>query len=158
MLFSGSVLGGFLLASLAVASSGILFKPGAWYRILRKPSWTPPNRAFPIVWSVLYVMIAVSGWLAWRAGGFPIVPFGIFATQLVLNFLWSMLFFGWRRPDLAFLDIVLLWLAVALNILLFWPLSTLAALLLVPYLVWVTVAASLNLALWRLNRENGAFA
>lgn len=158
MLSSGPVLGGFLLASLAVASSGILFKPGAWYRTLRKPSWTPPNRAFPIVWGVLYVMIAVSGWLAWHAGGFPIVPFGIFAMQLVLNFLWSMLFFGWRRPDLAFLDIVLLWLAVALNILLFWPLSTLAALLLVPYLVWVTVAASLNLALWRLNRENGAFA
>lgn len=153
-----AALGGFLLLSLLVATSGILFKPGAWYKGLRKPGWTPPNLAFPIVWSVLYVLIAVSGWLVWRETGFRLVPFSIFAVQLLLNFLWSMFFFGWRRPDLAFVDIVLLWLAIAANILAFWPASVTAAVLLLPYLAWVTIAAALNLSVWNLNRGRGVFA
>ena len=158
MLSSGLVLAGFLLLSLCVASSGILFKPGAWYGSLEKPGWTPPNRAFPLVWGVLYVLLALSGWLAWREGGFAIVPFGLFAAQMVLNFLWSWLFFGRRRPDLAFLDVTVLGLTITANILAFWPLSRAAALLLVPYLAWVCVAACLNLAVWRLNRDRGVFA
>ena len=152
------ILLGFLLFSGLIASSGIVFKPGAWYRGLEKPSWTPPNRAFPIVWSVLYLLIAVSGWLVWREAGFLIIPFGIFLGQMILNFLWSMLFFGRRRPDLAFLDITLLGFAIAANILAFWPYSRTAALLLVPYLAWVFVAGALNLQVWRLNRDRGVFA
>lgn len=144
---------GFLLVSLAAASSGIVFKPGPWYRRLEKPSWTPPNRMFPIVWAVLYLAIAASGWLVWRKVGFAFVPTALFAVQYALNFLWSPLFFGLRRPDLAFLDIALLWLAVAACILAVLPVDTLAALLLVPYLAWLTVAAALNLSVWRRNRR-----
>ncbi|WP_062211066.1 TspO/MBR family protein [Aureimonas sp. AU12] len=151
-------LGGFLLLSLLVATSGILFKPGAWYEGLRKPGWTPPNLAFPIVWSVLYVLMAVSGWLVWREAGLTLIPFSIFAIQMILNFLWSMFFFGWRRPDLAFIDIVLLWLAIAVTIVAFWPTSPTAAFLLVPYLLWVTIASALNLSVWNLNRGRGVFA
>lgn len=152
------ILLGFILFSGLIAASGIVFKPGTWYQGLTKPSWTPPNRAFPIVWSVLYLLIAISGWLVWREAGFVIIPFGIFLGQMILNFLWSMLFFGRRRPDLAFLDITLLALAIAVNILAFWPYSRTAALLLVPYLAWVCVAAALNLKVWQLNRHRGTFA
>lgn len=139
-----------------VALSGVVFKPGPWYRALAKPSWTPPNWAFPAVWTILYMMIAVSGWLVWREAGLAAVPFGVYGVQLVLNGLWSGLFFGLRRPGLALLDIAALWLAVALNIAVFAPISPAAAWLLAPYLAWVTVAAALNRAVWRLNP--GAFA
>ncbi|WP_062011501.1 TspO/MBR family protein [Aureimonas sp. AU4] len=147
----------FLLLSAAVASTGILFKPGSWYRGLKKPGWTPPNLAFPIVWSILYVLIAISGWLVWRQIG-PGWPFLVFGAQLLANLLWSWLFFGKHRPDLAFGDIVALWLLVAANIAVFAPVSTFAAWLLVPYLVWVSVALVLNLSVWRLNRDRGVFA
>lgn len=152
------ILLGFVLFSALIASSGIVFRPGQWYQGLRKPSWTPPNRAFPIVWSILYLMIAVSGWLVWREAGFALIPFGLFLVQMILNFLWSMLFFGRKRPDLAFLDITVLALAIAANILAFWPHSQVGALLLVPYLAWVCVAWALNLSVWRLNRDRGVFA
>ncbi len=152
------ILLGFLLFSALVATSGIVFRPGPWYAGLRKPDWTPPNRAFPIVWTILYVAIAFSGWLVWREAGFALIPFGLFVLQMALNFLWSLLFFGKRRPDLAFLDIALLFAAVALTIVAFWHHSVAAALLLVPYLAWVGVAAMLNLSVWRLNRDRGVFA
>lgn len=147
----------FLLLSAVVASTGILFKPGAWYRRLEKPSWTPPNLAFPIVWAVLYVLIAVSGWLVWRQSGIG-WPFAVFGAQLVANLLWSYLFFGRHRPDLAFADIVALWLLVVANIAVFAPVSATAAWLLVPYLAWVSVAVALNLSVWRRNRHRGVFA
>lgn len=146
-------LAAFVGLCVVVALSGIVFKPGAWYRALDKPSWTPPNWVFPAVWTVLYLMIAVSGWLVWSAVGLAAVPFAVYGLQLVLNGAWSALFFGLRRPDLAFLNIVALWLGVALNIAVFAPISAAAAWLLVPYLVWVTVAAALNRSVWRRNPE-----
>ncbi|RIY01447.1 tryptophan-rich sensory protein [Aureimonas flava] len=152
------VLLGFVALSGLVATSGVLFRPGPWYAGLRKPTWTPPNRAFPIVWSILYLLIALSGWLVWRAAGWQPVPFVLFGLQMALNFLWSWLFFGLRRPLWALADIGLLALAVALTALAFAPHSATAALLLVPYLAWVCVAALLNLSVWRLNRERGVFA
>lgn len=154
----GLVLLGFLSLSGLVASSGILFKPGTWYTGLRKPGWTPPNRAFPIVWSILYLMIAVSGWLVWRNAGWVAGPFALFGLQMVLNFLWSWLFFGLRKPLWALADIGLLAVAVAATALAFAPLSGTAALMLVPYLAWVCVAFALNLSVWRLNRHRGVFA
>lgn len=151
-------LGVFLLISALVASTGIVFKPGTWYRRLEKPSWTPPNLAFPLVWAVLYILIAVSGWRVYGAVGLATWPFAAFAAQMVANLLWSWLFFGLRRPDLAFADVVALWVLVALNIVAFAPIDALAAWLLVPYLAWVTVALALNLSVWRLNRGRGVFA
>ena len=102
----------FVALVVAAASSGVFFKPGDWYRGLRKPSWTPPNWLFGPVWSVLYLMIACAGWLVWSTGtgGAALWLWGL---QLAVNATWSGIFFGMRRMDLAFYDIVLLWLRPA---------------------------------------------
>lgn len=154
--YSALALAGFLLAAFAAASSGALFKPDAWYETLRKPGWTPPPWVFPAVWTPLYVMIAVSGWLAWRQSGLFVLPMAVYVVQLVLNAGWSAVFFGMRRPDLAFGELVLLWLSIVATILGFAPVSAAAAWLLAPYLVWVTIAGALNVSVWRLNIDRVA--
>lgn len=145
----------FLLCVLVVASSGAVFRPGAWYRTLSKPSWTPPDWLFGPAWAVLYLMIAVAGWRVWEYGPADAVPvaMAVFALQLVLNALWSAVFFGLKRPDWAFLELVAMWASIAVNIAVFYPLDALAGWLLVPYLAWVTFAGALNLTIWRLNRR-----
>ena len=147
----------FFAACFLAAMTGAFFRPGEWYERLKKPSWRPPNRLFGPVWTILYVMIAVSGWLVWRKAGLVVAawPLAVYALQLVLNAAWTPLFFGLHRPDLGLADIVLVWLAVLATILLFFPISVGAALLLVPYLAWVTFATALNLSIWRLNRAAG---
>ncbi|MDB5416397.1 MAG: CrtK [Rubritepida sp.] len=134
----------------AAASAGAFFRPGEWYVRLRKPSWNPPNWVFAPVWSMLYVMIAVAGWLVWRKEGLGAAML-VYAAQLVLNFLWSVLFFGRKRPDLALMDVITLWLSIVICILVFAPISGWAVLLMLPYLAWVTFAGALNLAILRLN-------
>jgi len=147
------VLGGFALATFAAASSGAVFTPDAWYRAMNKPAWTPKDWVFPTVWTPLYILIAVSGWLVWREAGFAgaAVPLVVYAVQLVLNAGWSAVFFGLKRPGLAFAEVSALWLSIALTMALFWPISPTAALILVPYLVWVTIASVLNFQVWRMN-------
>jgi len=144
---------GFGAAVALAALMGAIFRPGDWYERLEKPAWRPPNRAFAPAWMVLYVMIAISGWLVWRRYSFAdaAMPLTIYAVQLLLNMAWTPIFFGLHRPGLAFVEIVLLWLAIVATIVTFAPLDAGAAWLLVPYLVWVTFAAALNLAVWRLN-------
>ncbi len=145
-------LGVFVLLCLAAASSGAAFSPGEWYRSLRRPAWTPPDWAFPVVWSVLYLMIAAAGWLAWEAGGFgPAIWFWGFG--LVVNAAWSWIMFGRKDIGGALVDVVLLWLLTAGFILAAWDVSRTASLLFLPYLAWVTTAAALNFEVWRLNRE-----
>ena len=135
------------------ACSGALFKPGAWYQSLKKPSWTPPNWAFPLVWSVLYIMIAAAGWIIWQVEGYgPTVI--VWSLNLALNALWSALFFGAKRMDLAFVNVCLLWLTTALFIVLALQISGFAAMLFVPYLIWVTIAACLNRAVWMMNANS----
>jgi translocator protein len=112
------------------------------------------NWLFAPVWTVLYFTIAISGWLVWREAGFAgaALPLAIYALQLVLNAAWTPIFFGLHRPDLRFLDIVLVWVSIIATIARFFPIHAAAALLLLPYLAWVTFAAALNFAVWRLNR------
>jgi translocator protein len=141
---------GFLAACFLVACSGAVFRPDDWYERLAKPSWNPPNWVFAPAWTVLYVLIAIAGWLVWREAGF-IPALGLYAVQLLLNAAWSGLFFGLRRPDLAFAELVLLWLSILGCILLFAPVSATAAWLMLPYLAWVTFAGALNLAIWQRN-------
>ncbi|MEL6435895.1 MAG: TspO/MBR family protein [Pseudomonadota bacterium] len=147
-----------ILISIAVfvtACSGAVFKPGDWYMGLRKPSWTPPGWAFPVVWTILYIMIAYSGWLIWQAQGFGLV-FGLWVAQLVLNAAWSWLFFGRKRMDQAMIDVSGMWILIAVYIVAAWPVSQAAALLFVPYLAWVTAAAALNLRVWQMNPDAAA--
>lgn len=124
-----------------------------WYAGLVKPSWTPPNWVFGPVWSALYLMMAVAVWLVWRRGGFATaaIPLTLFLVQLALNAAWSILFFGLRMPGLAFAEIVLLWFAILVTLVMFWRLNPIAGFLLVPYILWTTFAGALNLALWQLN-------
>jgi len=142
-----------LVLCLGAGWLGSQFQPGEWYSRLAKPSWTPPNWLFGPVWSALYVAMAVAAWLVWRQAGLrgAAAPLAVFVVQLVLNAAWSWLFFGLHRPDLAFAEIALLWLAILATLVLFWRRKALAGTLILPYLAWVTYAASLNLGLWRLN-------
>ena len=121
-----------------------------WYPALRKPPWTPPGWVFGPVWTLLYPVIAVAGWMAWREGRARFGPL-LFLLQLALNALWPWLFFAERRLDLALACIVALCLAILGTIVAFWRSSRGAAILLVPYLAWVGFAAALNHAIWRLN-------
>ena len=144
----------FLLCFLA-AGLGSLFTMaslGSWYAGLAKPSWNPPSWLFGPVWTALYAMMAVAGWLVWRRGG---VASGLalrwFAVQLVLNVGWSAVFFGLQLPGLAFLEILVLWVAIAATLVTSWKVSRAAGILLAPYLLWVSFAAVLNFVIWRLN-------
>lgn len=142
----------FVGLNFATASSGGVFKPGAWYAALNKPSWTPPNLAFPIVWGLLFAINAWAGWLVWETVGTSSpLAFGLYVGSLILNAGWSWLFFGRRRMDLALVNVVLLWLSLVAIMVVFWDLRPFAALLLIPYLTWVTIASALNLRMIQLN-------
>lgn len=128
-----------------------------WYPDLRKPLGTPPAWVFGPVWTALYVLMAIGAWLIWReyrwSGGRSALL--LFFGQLALNAAWSGIFFGACLPGVAFAEIVILWLAILFNILVFYWLRPLAAYLLVPYLLWVTYAGYLNFGIWRLNADEG---
>lgn len=137
-------------ACFAAATTGAVFKPGVWYDELAKPSWNPPNWLFPIAWAALYLMIGTAGWLIWRADGFGLA-LAVWGLQLVLNSLWSIVFFGVRRLGLAMVEAMMLWGSILACVLLFMPISEVAGWLMVPYLLWVSFAVVLNGAVWRLN-------
>jgi tryptophan-rich sensory protein len=143
----------FVLASAAAALPGVVFRPGAWYRALAKPSWCPPSWLFGPVWLALYLSIAIAGWLVWREPGWPAAApaLAIYGGHLLLNGLWSAVFFGLRRPDWAFGEIVCLWLSVLATIVAFYPQNAAASYLLIPYACWVSFAVALNFSVWRLN-------
>jgi translocator protein len=121
-----------------------------WYPTLNKPDWRPPNWLFGPVWTVLYVMIAVAGWLVWKQGRAS-AAMAMWAVQLALNFAWSFSFFGAQSPGLGLINIVAMWIAIVATIYLFWARSRLAALLFVPYLCWVSFATALNYSIYMLN-------
>lgn len=124
-----------------------------WYAQLAKPAWTPPSWVFGPLWTTLYILMGVAAWLVWRQSGFAAAawPLGLFLLQLFFNAVWSPLFFGLKLPGVAFADIALLWLALLATLVAFWPVRPAAAWLLVPYLLWVSYAAALNFAIWRMN-------
>jgi translocator protein len=121
-----------------------------WYAGLHKARLSPPNWIFGPVWTTLYALMGVSLWLAWRAGA-PAQVLAIFFAQLILNFLWSPLFFSVHWTRIALFDIAALWLSIVATIWAFLPMSPWAAWLLAPYLLWVTFATYLNWAIVKLN-------
>lgn len=144
-----------LLPNIVGISAAFFTAPGVteWYPALLKPLWTPPDWVFGPVWSMLYITMGFALFLVLRAKPSPYRQAGIimFTIQLMLNFMWSVFFFGMKNPALAMLDLVALWLAVAAMIWLFFEIRTLAGAILWPYLIWVTFAGCLNYFIWVLN-------
>jgi benzodiazapine receptor len=146
----------FLAICLGTATVGsMLTRPsiGNWYAGLAKPAWTPPDWVFAPVWTTLYIMMAAAGWLIWKHYGWRGASraLTLFAVQLALNLGWSALFFWQQRPGAAFAEIVLLWLFILLTVFVFWTLLPASGWLMLPYLFWVSFAALLNFAIWRMN-------
>jgi tryptophan-rich sensory protein len=158
---------GWIALCYAAAAAGAVFTTGNWYAILNKPTWSPPGWLFGPVWTLLYTMMGVSAWMVWKGRGTAspergaaatperraaATPLRVFLIQLALNAIWTPLFFGARQIGFAFIEIIVLWCAILATIIAFRRVSTTAAWLLVPYLLWVTFASVLNGALWWMNR------
>ena len=151
----------FILVCLMVAGIGGTINASAiqgWYANLAKPSWTPPGAVFGPVWTFLYLCIGIAGWLVWispprRERGLAL---RLWAVQLLLNFVWTPLFFGWKLPGWAAIDIVLLCITIGVFVVAARKVSPMAALLFVPYWAWVCFASALNIAIWWLNRAASA--
>ncbi len=143
-----------ILLALTAGWIGSMFMPGQWYNSLAKPSWNPPSSLFAPVWTVLYVLMGIAAWLVWKKAGFAgaKVYLTLFLIQLLLNALWSYLFFGAHQPMIAFFEILILWALILLTLLGFWKINPLAGGLLIPYLCWVSFASALNFQLWQLNQ------
>lgn len=144
-----------LMPPFLAAAIGSIFTASSvdsWYQTLQKPFLNPPNWIFGPVWTFLFFLMGSSLYLIWQSDtGGKKKAYLIFGIQLILNILWSVLFFGLQNPRLAFMEIVVLWLVIIWNILMFRKFSSVAAWLLVPYLFWVSFAAYLNFSIWRLN-------
>jgi benzodiazapine receptor len=145
-----------LFVTFSAATVGSAFTEtsrASWYEFLARPTWTPPRWTFGPVWSVLYTLMAIAAWLVWRAHGLrgARVELTMYAAQLGLNVLWSALFFGARSPGAAFVEILVLWVAIAATTVAFWRRVPAAGVLFLPYLGWVAFAAALNWQIWRMN-------
>lgn len=150
-------LAAWLLATFVAAAIGAIasVEAAAFYLQLARPAWAPPAGVFGPVWSVLYTLIAVAAYRVWRKGGFRLhrTALVLFLVQLVLNALWSWLFFAWHRGALAFVDISLLLATIVATLIAFWRADRPAGLLFTPYVAWVLFASALNFAVWQLNPQ-----
>lgn len=137
----------------ALGASVVATSVDTWYADLAKPSFTPPDRVFGPVWTVLYVLMAIAAWRVWRAADRDTRrgPLTLFALQLALTLGWTVVFFGLQKIGAAVATIVVLDVGVAVTMLAFRPIDRWAGLLMVPYLAWVVFATVLNIAIWRLN-------
>ena len=144
---------GWLAATFVFAAIGARFLPGEWYRALTKPALTPPDFIFAPVWTLLYILMALAAWLVWRQGGFKSnrLALSLYGAQLVLNALWSWIFFGQHQIGFALIDILVLLSVIILTAIKFHTINRHAAILMTPYILWVTFATYLNFELWRLN-------
>jgi tryptophan-rich sensory protein len=141
------------MAAYAAAAVGAIASVDAasFYAQLSKPSWAPPAGVFGPVWSTLYALMGIAAWLVWRSPGPKRVALGLFGAQLAANALWSWLFFAWHRGALAAVEVLVLLALIVVTVIAFARASRLAALLLVPYLVWVSFASVLTWTVWRSN-------
>lgn len=143
-----------VVAFAVAAVGGMLTDIGPWYHSLRFPAWKPPNWLFGPVWTVIFTLSVVTAVMAWAAmpgASHRAGLIALFALNAAFNIFWNVLFFRWRRPDWALLETAGLWLSILALILFIWPHSPIAALLLAPYLLWVSTAWLLNLSIVRLN-------
>jgi tryptophan-rich sensory protein len=152
-----SLLYPFLIAAgcwtIVAVAGAVLTELGPWYHALRMPAWKPPDWAFGPVWTTIFLLASVSAALVWRDASptaFVLIV-TLFVVNSLLNIAWSALFFKLQRPDWALIEVAFLWLSIAALIVAIWPVNRLASLLLVPYLVWVSIASALTYSIVRLN-------
>lgn len=140
----------FLTSVTVAAATGSLFSPSDWYANLNRAPWTPPGWVFPVVWTTLYIMMAIA---AARVANLPGagVALALFALQIALNTLWTPVFFGAHRTGAGLVILCGLWVVVAIMLVVFWRLDRWAGAMIAPYLGWLTIAASLNFWIWRFN-------
>ena len=149
-----------ILASFAAGGIGSLFTFKAiptWYAGLRKPRYTPPNRAFGPVWTTLYLLMGISVFLVWQKGlttNGALLAFVLFWIQLAINAIWSIIFFGMKSRGGGVITIIVLWLLILATIITSFRVSGWAGTLLIPYIVWVTIASYLNIGVWILNKPS----
>ncbi|KAI1897157.1 hypothetical protein AGOR_G00080300 [Albula goreensis] len=128
-----------------------------WYPTLNKPSWRPPNAAFPVVWFSLYTGMGYGSYLVWKELGErqedALVPLGLYGLQLALNWAWTPIFFGAHKLKLALIEVVLLTGTVGATMVSWYPISRTATLIMTPYLMWLCLATSLNYCIWRDNPD-----
>ena len=147
-----------IIACEAAGGIGAIFTTPSiptWYAGLKKPAFTPPNSVFGPVWITLYLLMGVAVFAVWQEGleqDGVAIAFTVFWVQLVLNILWSVIFFGLKSLLGGILMILLLWIAILVNIIMFFGVSPIAGALLIPYIIWVSIAANLNVQIWKLNR------
>ncbi|XP_046456540.1 translocator protein-like [Daphnia pulex] len=127
-----------------------------WYNDIKKPNWRPPNLAFPIVWTLLYLTMGFASYLVWRDGGETLngpagLPLTLFAIQLVLNYAWSFIFFYYHNLEWAFYEVIALLIGIASCVYTFKSVNETASYLMMPYLVWVSFASLLTFTIWRMN-------
>lgn len=150
-------LAGWLLLVFAAGAIGAIasIDASAFYSGLARPDWAPPSSSFGPVWTALYFLMGLAAWIVWRQGGFHPVrgALAIFIVQLAFNALWSWLFFRWHLGAISLADVAVLWVLIVAAIVAFWRVKPLAAVLLIPYLLWVSFAAALNYSVWQLNPQ-----
>jgi len=125
----------------------------SWYAFINKPSFSPPNWLFAPVWTLLYILMGIAAFLIWqkRDNQKTKQALRFYGTQLILNALWSIIFFGMHNPGLAFLEIIFLWSFILITLIKFYQINKIAGLLFIPYLLWVSFALILNLFVWMIN-------
>jgi benzodiazapine receptor len=147
-----------IVASFAAGGIGSLFTFKAiptWYAALKKPPYTPPNQVFGPVWTILYILMGISVYFVWQKGlatNGALLAFVLFWIQLILNAMWSVIFFGLKSKGGGVITIVALWLLILVTIITFFQVSGWAGALLIPYIFWVSIAAYLNTGIWILNK------
>ncbi|MFX1598861.1 MAG: TspO/MBR family protein [Promethearchaeota archaeon] len=146
-----------IISSLLIGFAGNIFNFESletWYPTLIKPDWTPPNWIFAPVWSTLFILMGISTFLVWREGfdkRIVKIALSVYVIQFALNLMWSWAFFGLQSPLFGFIVIVVLWIAILANIIVYARISKIAAAILLPYIVWVTIASVLNFSVYVLN-------
>lgn len=153
-----SIAGLIVSFAVAFAAAGVgsvaSIRASEFYRELSRPAWAPPGNVFGPVWTFLFCCMATAAWLVWRENSARrSTALALYLIQLGLNALWSWLFFAWREGRWAFAEVVVLWAAILITLVLFWRIRTAAGLLLVPYFLWVSFAWCLTFSVWKLNPD-----
>ena len=146
---------GWLFITFIAAGIGSIasLKAGTFYQQLIRPEWAPPGWTFAPVWTILYLLMGIDAWLVWRVQGFRAarISLSLYIIQLAINALWTWLFFVWRLGEIAFIEIIILWILILFTLIAFWRIKIIYGVLLIPYLAWVSFASVLTYVTWKLN-------